>query len=48
MRLGMGEIIADYVHREGVKLALLMLNTFFTILVGGACIFALLKIAFGG
>ena len=48
MRLGMGEIIADYVHGEGTKLALLMLNTFFTILVGGACIFALLKIAFGG
>ncbi|RST88346.1 succinate dehydrogenase, hydrophobic membrane anchor protein [Aquibium carbonis] len=48
MRLGMGEIIADYVHREGAKLTLLMLNTFFTILVGGACIFALLKIAFGG
>ena len=48
MRLGMVEIIADYAHSEGTKLVLLMLNIFFTILVGGACIFALLKIAFGG
>ena len=48
MRLGMVEIIEDYAHNEGVKLVLLMLNIFFTILVGGACMFALLKIAFGG
>jgi len=48
MRLGMVEIIEDYTHDEGVKLVLLMLNIFFTILVGGACVFALLKIAFGG
>lgn len=48
MRLGMVEIIDDYVHQEGAKLACLMLNIFFTILVGGACVFALLKIAFGG
>ena len=48
MRLGMVEIVEDYTHNEGVKLVLLMLNIFFTILVGGACMFALLKIAFGG
>lgn len=48
MRSGMEEIIADYIHGEGLKLSLLMLNLFFIIIVGGACLFALLKIAFGG
>lgn len=48
MRLGMKEIIEDYAHAEGSKLALLVLNTFFTLAVGIAVILALLKMTFGG
>lgn len=48
MRLGMKEIIEDYAHHEGSKLALIVLNTFFTVAVGVVSIFALLKLAFGG
>ena len=48
MRLGMKEIIEDYVHEEGGRLGLLILNTFFCVLIGAASIFALLKLSFGG
>jgi succinate dehydrogenase / fumarate reductase, membrane anchor subunit len=47
MRLGMQVIIEDYVRAEGAKVALLMLNTFFAIFVGLACVFAMLKLSFG-
>ncbi len=47
MRLGMQTVIEDYIHTEGLKIALLMLNTFFAMAVGATCILAVLKLAFG-
>jgi len=48
MRLGMQEIIEDYVHAEGLRVALLMLSLFFCVAVGAAAILALLKLTLGG
>lgn len=47
MRLGMQTIIEDYFPGEGTKIALLILNTFFAIIVGVACVYAVLRLSFG-
>ncbi|MGF1650083.1 MAG: succinate dehydrogenase, hydrophobic membrane anchor protein [Hyphomicrobiaceae bacterium] len=47
MRLGMQVIIEDYIANDGTKIVFLLLNTFFSILIGLACSYAVLKISFG-
>ncbi|MGA2188551.1 MAG: succinate dehydrogenase, hydrophobic membrane anchor protein [Steroidobacteraceae bacterium] len=45
--LGTTEVIEDYVHAAGMKVLSLLLLGFLYVLVGGASIFAILRVAFG-
>ena len=47
MKLGLQVIIEDYVHCEALKVAALMASNFACIALAVACVFAVLKIAFG-
>ena len=47
MRIGLKEIIEDYVHGEGAKVVAILLATFFAAAVGLACTLALVKISLG-
>jgi succinate dehydrogenase / fumarate reductase, membrane anchor subunit len=47
-QLGMQEVVEDYVHSEGVKLALIVLLRFVAVFFGLAAIVAILRIGFGG
>ncbi len=48
MRIGMQVVIEDYVHAEGLKVLLIIANTFFTTAIALAGAFAVLKISLGG
>jgi succinate dehydrogenase / fumarate reductase, membrane anchor subunit len=45
--LGTSVVIEDYVHSAGTKLLSLLLLRFLYVIVGGAGIFAILRVAFG-
>jgi succinate dehydrogenase / fumarate reductase membrane anchor subunit len=47
MRIGLKEIIEDYVHGEGAKIVAILLATFFAAGVGLASVVAILKISLG-
>jgi succinate dehydrogenase / fumarate reductase, membrane anchor subunit len=47
-QLGMQEVVEDYVHSEGMKLALIVLLRFTAVFFGLAAIVAILRIGFGG
>ncbi|MBN8606207.1 MAG: succinate dehydrogenase, hydrophobic membrane anchor protein [Caulobacterales bacterium] len=47
MRLGMGEVVNDYVHKPFAKMALLLLNTLVPLVIAAGAIFAVLLVNFG-
>jgi succinate dehydrogenase / fumarate reductase membrane anchor subunit len=47
MWLGMQVVVEDYVHHEFAKIALIMSNTFFCVVIAVVCTFALLKMSWG-
>ena len=47
MRMGMQIIIEDYVHDKGWKIAALIANTFYAVVIAVACLYGLLKVGLG-
>ncbi len=47
MRIGLKEIVEDYVHGEGTKVVAILLATFFAVCLGLASVLAILKISLG-
>ncbi len=48
MRLGLQVVIEDYIGGHGTRAALLVLNTFLTVVLWVASVFSILKVAFAG
>jgi len=48
LKLGLQVVIEDYVSAPAMKFAALLLNTFACTALGLACVYAVLKIGFGG
>ena len=47
MRLGMQIVIEDYVHDKGYKIAAVIANNFYAVIIGVACLYAILKVSLG-
>ena len=47
MRLGMQIVIEDYVHDKGYKIAAVIANNFYAVIVAVACLYATLKVSLG-
>jgi succinate dehydrogenase / fumarate reductase membrane anchor subunit len=48
MKIGVMEIVDEYIHSEALKITIKLLNTCFAVTIGVTCAFAVLKISFGG
>jgi succinate dehydrogenase / fumarate reductase membrane anchor subunit len=47
MRIGLKEIIEDYVHGEGARVAAILLATFYAVGIALASVYAIVKIGLG-
>ena len=47
MKIGLQEILVDYVPNESLKLTLLLANTFYCWAIGLVAVYAILKMSFG-